>query len=185
MAAPATLQNLADQFGVDYSFNYQLGDQTGTVTSDTPKLDNATLYTHQSLNFQLSVPNDWETEERGSSVEFIPASGSGSINFEAFDDPSFYVVDQIDREFCDTFGEGFRSGLGVDSTIADQFTFELFTLNGNTGCRAEGSLFEGINQRYYVFFSNEDSQVYSIFFTSTSKSEESELATVMDTFTIK
>lgn len=139
-------------------------------------------YDNTDLDFTLIHPKDWKVEEDGQKAQFMPPTGTGAINFEAFSDQSFSLLSEVNKEFCDSFERGFVEGLGADEDLAKQFDFVLFDLNGNKGCTAQGSIITGINQKYYVFLNNNKDKVYTIFYTATDSEEEEQLKSVMDTF---
>lgn len=180
-AAPATLQNLLDSAGLDYTIT---STTNGNPTINTNRIvgSDEQDYKNTAFGFSIIIPKTWEVTENTDSVQITPNVGNGAINFEAFEDTSLQTLTTIDKDFCDSFGEGFRSGLGAEADVADQFQFELFTLNGNTGCRSEGSLFEGVFQRYYVFFNNNNKKIYSIFYTETGGDEKEPLEKALDSF---
>lgn len=139
-------------------------------------------YSNTDYSFSMIVPDSWEVTSFLNEVEIISDIDGGQINFQALEDPTFVLLEELDQDFCDSFGEGFREGLG-DIESADQFQFELFTLNGNTGCRADGEIVPGVFQRHYIFFNDDTDYIYSLFYTTGDQAvEEPELAGVMDTF---
>jgi len=180
---PALGVSLLDNLDFSGSSSVTVGDYEQINVNREPGADEK-LFTSEELGYTLILPNDWEATETGSTAEFASGDGNIALNFEAFEDPAFSLLDEIDQDFCDSFGEGFRSGLQLDENEQDKFQFKLFSLNGNKGCQSEGSIFEGITQRYYVFFNNETDKVYSIFYTASDDgSDDAETAgEVMNTF---
>lgn len=151
---------------------------TPEETSDTT----TNSYTNEEYKFTLDVPSTWNVSETGNEVVINSPLGSGQINFQALDDPTFVLLDEIDTDFCTSFGEGFREGLG-DIESVEQFQFQLFTLNGNSGCKASGEIVPGVFQSHYVFFNDETDYIYSIFYTTAERAvEEDDMQDIMDSF---
>ncbi|KXK27400.1 MAG: hypothetical protein TR69_WS6001000276 [candidate division WS6 bacterium OLB20] len=179
---PAVGVSLLENLNFSSSSTVTVGDYEQINVSRDPAADE-TRYESDDLGYSLILPSDWDvTETSSSAAEFSDPEGSSSINFEAFEDPAFSLITDINQEFCDSFGEGFRSGLQLGADEQDKFQFELFSLNGNVGCRSEGSIFEGITQRYYVFFNDANSKVYSIFYTASDDGSDKEAGEIMNTF---
>jgi len=142
-------------------------------------------YLHDSFNFCILIPETWTTADaEENQVIITPDKGDGNIIFQAFERDEFKDLNEIDESFCNSFGEGFRSALNADAQAVNQFQFAVFELNGNKGCKAEGSLFEGVTQRYYVFFNKTKKDIYAIFYTENGGEETQQMQKSMDTFDI-
>lgn len=180
---PALGVSLLDNLDFTSSSTFTSGDYQEINVNRDPGSDEV-LFESSDLGYSIILPNDWESTETDTAGEFTSPDGDVSINFEAFEDPAFTLISDIDQDFCDSFGEGFRSGLQLDEDEDDKFQFTVFKLNGNIGCQSEGSIFEGITQRYYVFFNSSNDKVYSIFYTAADdgSSAADDAGEVMNTF---
>jgi hypothetical protein len=142
-------------------------------------------YVNSAFNFSLVIPSGWTDTSDATSVTITPDKGKGRLDFQVFERDEFKQLTRIDQPFCDDFSTGFQEGLNVDKKVAAQFSFKLFDLNGSRGCRAEGSVVDGVFQRDYVFFDNSNKKMYNIYYTETGGDEKAPLEKALDTFIVE
>lgn len=174
----SVFESLQNNLGIDLRDDSQ---PQLTPTATTTTGENEESYTNPESGVSIIYPKNWTLNARGGDFTIQSDIDDGKIDFQVVTDPAFNFFEGVDQEFCDSFEQGFREGLG-DIEAASQFDFQIFLLNGNEGCRAEGQLFEGIYQKYYVFFNTDSNLMYTIFYTSSDLTETQALSTVMDTF---
>lgn len=167
-----------------FLFSYQ-NDLFKTSDTDaaifTPE-DDEVDYESKDNKFKMILKKDWNVNEFGSKVE-IKTNDNGLIMFEKFDDDELSQIDEADQAFCDSFETGFQDGLG-NSDNAKSFDFTYTELNGLKGCIAEGEIYEGYRQQYRVIFNEENSQVYSLFYTTGNLENEQDLKNALQTFRV-
>jgi hypothetical protein len=145
--------------------------------------ENELEYVNKVHNFSLVIDKEWNVNEFGTKLE-INTTNKGKISFESFNDQEFSAITSIDQKFCDSFGTGFREGLG-NSEVSEQFDFVLFkNAGGLEGCEAQGEIIAGFKQRYNIFYNQTTKEVYTLFYTSSDLATEQELIDALDSFKV-
>lgn len=142
---------------------------------------NEQVYTSSVMEFSIVLPKNWTVNETTDQVE-ITDENEDTITIQTFTDPAFDFLTEVDQAFCDSFGEGFSEGLKQYTT--ETISFEVFTLNGNSGCKADANLnlIADISQKYYVLFNTANNKVYSMFYTTLSSTDDTALVNAMESF---
>lgn len=171
-------------FSLGYYFLVYQKDLSNTADVDasvsTPAEDEIE-YKNSEYGFKMIVKKDWNVNEFGTKVEFKTLN-NGQVTFEAFNDTEFASITEINERFCDSFESGFREGIN-DSETAQQFDFVLHEQNGLKGCAAEGEIL-GFKQKYNVYYNPYNSNVYTLFYTSSDPASEEELVEAMSSFVL-
>ncbi len=171
-------------FGIGYYFLVYQKDLSNTSDVDAsvfvPEEDEIE-YKNDKYGFKIVVKREWNVNEFGTKVEFKTLKNS-QITFEAFNDTEFASITEINERFCDSFETGFREGI-TEPDIAERFNFELHEQNGLKGCEAEGEIL-GFKQKYNVYYNPYNSNVYTVFYTSSDPATEEELAEALSSFTL-